>query len=406
MPTIQFITVRRIFTVFFLLLVAWQMNAQITSNDAFYSESTEYGGGAVEDPIFFYSNMVSSILTAPTGTGASYQWYQYSTSNKAFEIIVSATNQSLNINSEGGYRVLVDGTENYYCWNFVPQNQLDSIGTTPDKEACNNLRLTAYVTKPLIYYNHHRSDAPAINVDYGFIWSSIPSGPMDGVTEYTKQISAPTEDTDYSVVFGEKFIGGIQPGNEDKSYISIAVEASYSFESESTSDNEATEGSAPMVVRFTDESKGGVTDWEWTFGEAGKDFIADPIFTFQKFGEYPVTLKVRNMETECEDEITQETFNVQEMIVAAPNAFTPFSSPGENDEFKVVYRSVAKFTMLIYNRWGRKVYQSSNPAAGWDGRIGNQKAEPGVYFYRIEAESYNKEEKKIQLEGAVHLIVN
>jgi gliding motility-associated-like protein len=92
------------------------------------------------------------------------------------------------------------------------------------------------------------------------------------------------------------------------------------------------------------------------------------------------------------------------MVVKAPNAFTRFSCPGQNDEFRVLYRSVNKFSMLIYNRWGRKVYSSSNPEEGWDGKIGNQKAEPGVYFYKIEATGFNPKEVK-KLEGAVHLMV-
>ena len=50
------------------------------------------------------------------------------------------------------------------------------------------------------------------------------------------------------------------------------------------------------------------------------------------------------------------------------------------------------------------MYQSTDPAEGWDGRIGGAKAEPGVYFYTITAKGFNAGESK-KLEGAVHLII-
>jgi gliding motility-associated-like protein len=381
-------------------------SAQITSN-AFYTEQTQYGGGAIEDPIFFYDNISAASLTAPSGV--EYQWFQYSTSSNTFEIMPGETGSFLNITEENGYQVKVEDvtgtTTDYYCWNFVPLLSISSIETTPDQSACRELRLTVNMVKPLIYYNHHRTDTPSREVDYGYSWSSSPIGPIEGETDKSVRITAPLENTDYFVTIGSKFSPTLTPVDEDLTYTSVAVEAKYSFETEGTADNEATEGSAPMVVRFTDESLGNISDWEWTFGDAGKDFIPDPTFTFQKYNEdgYPVVLKVTNLNSGCSNESNPEVFTVNEMIVSAPNAFTPFSSIGQNDEFKVAYRSVKKFTMLIYNRWGRKVFQTNDPAKGWDGRIGNQRAEAGVYFFKIEATGFKGE--KLDLDGVVHLII-
>ncbi|MBR8534828.1 gliding motility-associated C-terminal domain-containing protein [Carboxylicivirga sediminis] len=398
--------VRSLLILILATLILPQIHAQISSN-AFYSEPTQYGGGVEEDPIFFYQDINVATLTAPPGI--NYQWYQYSTNSGSFEIMPGSTGSMLNSIGENGYRVEVEDASgnrtNHYCWNFVPDAQIDSVGIP--FASCDNLRLTTFTQNKTLTYFKHKSDNNSLTVDYGYEWSSAPSGPVSGSSDYTAFIDAPTEDTEYSVVVGGKFAPDIAPAEASKSYSAIAVEAKYTFETEGTADNEATEGSAPMVVRFTDESLGKVTDWEWTFGDAGKDFVANPIFTFQKFAEngYPVVLIVRNLDAGCESETEPEVFTVSEMVVKVPNAFTPFSTPGDNDEFRVLFRSVNKFTMVIYNRWGRKVFHTSNPEVGWNGRIGNRKAEPGVYFYKIEAEGFNPKEKA-ELEGLVHLIVN
>ena len=68
----------------------------------------------------------------------------------------------------------------------------------------------------------------------------------------------------------------------------------------------------------------------------------------------------------------------------APNTFTP-NGDGANDEFRVVYRSLKEFHIWVYNRWGHLVYESSDPAKGWDGNINGKPAAVGAYYYVIRA---------------------
>ncbi len=290
---------------------------------------------------------------------------------------------------------------NYYCWNFVPEFSVDSIGV-PFLD-CSNIRLTAYSeTKELAYYDH-KGDGSTLWVDYGYAWTSTPSGPMDEITSNTALITAPGVETEYVVELGGKFAAGMTPATATRVQDGTGLEAKFSYETSDNADNEASEGSAPLLVRFTDESIGNIVDYEWTFGDAGKAYEQNPIFTFQDAGDYTVTLLVRSEEMDCTSEIS-EVFTISDMSIRVPSAFTPFSSPGENDEFRVLYRSIKKYSIVIYNRWGKKVYTGNDPAEGWNGRIGGSKAEPGVYFYVIEAEGYNEGES-VSLEGAIHLIV-
>ncbi|NLZ31289.1 MAG: PKD domain-containing protein, partial [Methanomicrobiales archaeon] len=54
----------------------------------------------------------------------------------------------------------------------------------------------------------------------------------------------------------------------------------------------ATEGRAPLTVRFSDGSKGDPESWSWTFGDGGASNEQNPIHVYQKPGRYTVSLSV------------------------------------------------------------------------------------------------------------------
>ncbi len=67
-----------------------------------------------------------------------------------------------------------------------------------------------------------------------------------------------------------------------------------------------------------------------------------------------------------------------------PNVFTPFVSLGMNDQFcPVGTNGEYCYEMVIYNRWGRKVFESSEDKPCWDGYVLDtyNAAVDGVYFY-------------------------
>ena len=67
-----------------------------------------------------------------------------------------------------------------------------------------------------------------------------------------------------------------------------------------------------------------------------------------------------------------------------PNAFTP-NNDGKNDLFAPVGRTdnVAIYQLVIYNRWGQQVFESSNPDVGWDGKYNGNLSTIGTYIYKV-----------------------
>jgi gliding motility-associated-like protein len=70
--------------------------------------------------------------------------------------------------------------------------------------------------------------------------------------------------------------------------------------------------------------------------------------------------------------------------LTVPNIFTP-NGDGNNDVFVVTGKGVSSFSISIFNRWGKKVYESTDISEAWTGG-GN---EDGTYFYVVQGRSRN-----------------
>jgi gliding motility-associated-like protein len=74
--------------------------------------------------------------------------------------------------------------------------------------------------------------------------------------------------------------------------------------------------------------------------------------------------------------------------VFIPNAFTP-NNDGLNDIFKPSFAILPmKYTFVVYNRYGAKIFETNNISEGWDGRLSNgAKALEGAYIFYIRLEN-------------------
>lgn len=90
-----------------------------------------------------------------------------------------------------------------------------------------------------------------------------------------------------------------------------------------------------------------------------------------------------------------------------PNVFTP--NGDQSNEFFVPfpYRGVKRIDLQVFNRWGQVVFETEDPAIGWNGlhKDSNEPVTEGVYFYlcTVTFARLAGEELK-QLTGYVHLL--
>ena len=88
--------------------------------------------------------------------------------------------------------------------------------------------------------------------------------------------------------------------------------------------------------------------------------------------------------------------------VYLPNAFTP-NHDGRNDIFRPTFAGpTSGFRFAVYDRWGRLMFETKDPAVGWDGTIGGKEQPVGVYVWVCVYKLYEQPERMQR--GTVMLI--
>ncbi len=71
-----------------------------------------------------------------------------------------------------------------------------------------------------------------------------------------------------------------------------------------------------------------------------------------------------------------------------PNAFSP-NGDNFNDVLYVRGKCLVNFTFQVFNRWGEKVFETSDQKTGWDGTQNGQQLNTGVFVYKLEGTTYD-----------------
>lgn len=148
---------------------------------------------------------------------------------------------------------------------------------------------------------------------------------------------------------------------------------------------------AKGVVLQTVEQK--YTGYLW------QDGSADPEFLATESGIY--ILKAHNICGSHTDSVQVVLCNTH--CVSFPTAFTP-NQDGLNDSFRPgVFCPVNTYRFTVFDRYGRKVFESSDPVKGWDGNLQGKKAPSGSYVYYCVYYDFILK-RELMLKGSVTLI--
>ena len=141
------------------------------------------------------------------------------------------------------------------------------------------------------------------------------------------------------------------------------------------------------------------TNYSWT----GPVSSAAPIITVSAEGVYTVHVSNACGSTTG---VTVISFKDCECRMVMPNAFTP-NGDGTNDMYGPDFKcDNPKYLMFrIFNRWGEKVFETTDLNGQWDGKYKGTMQLPGVYVYYIDFVGLeNNVEKTVKLVGSLTLI--
>ena len=162
-------------------------------------------------------------------------------------------------------------------------------------------------------------------------------------------------------------------------------------------------GSAPLTARFyaNAENTGSWTahyEWRFTMAEENDPYLIryeeNTEYTFTKAGSHKIELYATFTQGNDTVAYTQEYWadsepirvTISESKLEMPNAFSP-NGDGINDMYKAKsgYQSLVEFHAYIFNRWGQKLDEWTNPADGWDGTYNGKDVKEGVYYVLVKA---------------------
>jgi gliding motility-associated-like protein len=145
--------------------------------------------------------------------------------------------------------------------------------------------------------------------------------------------------------------------------------------------------------------------YSWDFGDGGSSDVLFPKHQYRTAGKYTVALHVVSSNgCTSNDTVVDAVYAVDKTILRAPTAFSPSkygpnggmqSNPTDTKVFYPFTQGVVKFKMLIFNRWGQLIYQSTEVGRGWDGYHQGSIAPSDTYVYRIEATFNNGEARTL-----------
>ena len=153
---------------------------------------------------------------------------------------------------------------------------------------------------------------------------------------------------------------------------------------------------------FTNGSVGAVT-YKWLFGD-GDSTVKNSMDTVEHIYIQTDTFTVCLLATNtagCTDTVCRPVAALINPLLDVPNAFTP-GRFGTNSVIRVMGFGITHMDFRIFNRWGRLVFQSTDPNVGWDGYYQGQLQPMDVYAYTLQADFSNG--KHVTKKGDITLI--
>jgi len=156
--------------------------------------------------------------------------------------------------------------------------------------------------------------------------------------------------------------------------------------------------------KVTRDKDGSVVKEEPVVGDDAPNFNLGVLDLGNDTGSFTVCVWAYTPDPDaCVDSACVKIFNAFVIDFKIPNVFTP-NGDEKNDNFVVEIKGQEVFDLKIYNRWGELVFESTDPAITWNGKVNNSGNDcpDGTYFYTLKYKLRTQNEKTLR--GSVSLM--
>ncbi|MEM1319490.1 MAG: PKD domain-containing protein [Bacteroidota bacterium] len=148
-------------------------------------------------------------------------------------------------------------------------------------------------------------------------------------------------------------------------------------------------GDSIMLMATEDSSY----TYSWTPTESLSDSsIFNPIASPSETTTYSLTVSNR---LGCQNTATVTIVVISSICddpyIFIPNAFSP-NGDGENETFRVLGFNIDEIYLVVYNRWGQKIFETESTDQGWDGTYQGKALPPDVFGYYVRLRCITGEE--------------
>ncbi|MBX7225633.1 MAG: PKD domain-containing protein [Chitinophagales bacterium] len=120
----------------------------------------------------------------------------------------------------------------------------------------------------------------------------------------------------------------------------------------------------------------------WNFGDGTTSTNFDETHTYTVAGNYNICLTETETSSGCINTVCTVIQVDDKPVVFVPTAFSP-NGDGNNDVFMVLGEEIATINLEIFNRWGEKVFSSTEQTIGWDGTFKGKLQNVDTYIYNV-----------------------
>ncbi len=96
-------------------------------------------------------------------------------------------------------------------------------------------------------------------------------------------------------------------------------------------------------------------------------------------------LCVQAQDVAATDTVASDTTTVMTSMLTFPNAFSPNGDLINDTYGAKECQNIVEFHAYIFNRWGQKLYEWTDPTGSWDGTYNGRDVKQGTYFVLVKA---------------------